>query len=306
MPLYSNVRVDSVLPIGLRSIDKAIALDSTVPEAYASRANLLALGWRWSEAERDYQRALVLDPNYATAHQWFGELLLLNGRVDEAVAQLRRATELDPLSPVAFGSYGLALGIAKRDAQAQAAARHALDLDSTLLVTRMMSGGVQLYANHVPEAVHQLEAARQLDSGKALVLGVLGYAYARAGRTAEARAIARRVWRSRSSIRFAIRRASRPWSLASGSTSDSCNSVATSGGSDRQSRDDVLHTQSPADPAPALIRGRRNACATRRVRAAARPDRRRADAVVEARARRFAHLGILAGSPRDSRRGAFR
>ncbi len=193
LPLYSNVRVDSVLPIGLRSIDKAIALDSTVPEAYASRANLLALGWRWSEAERDYQRALVLDPNYATAHQWFGELLLLNGRVDEAVAQLRRATELDPLSPVAFGSYGLALGIAKRDAQAQAAARHALDLDSTLLVTRMMSGGVQLYANHVPEAVHQLEAARQLDSGKALVLGVLGYAYAKAGRTAEGRAIARQL-----------------------------------------------------------------------------------------------------------------
>ena len=57
----------------------------------------------------------------------------------------------------------------------------------------MMSGGVQLYANHVPEAVHQLEAARQLDSGKALVLGVLGYAYAKAGRTAEGRAIARQL-----------------------------------------------------------------------------------------------------------------
>src|SRR5205807_72924 len=50
LPLYSNVRVDSVLPIGLRSIDKAIALDSTVPEAYASRANLLALGSRLDEA----------------------------------------------------------------------------------------------------------------------------------------------------------------------------------------------------------------------------------------------------------------
>jgi serine/threonine-protein kinase len=193
LPLYADVRVDSVLPIGLRSIDKAIALDSTVPEAYASRANLLGLGWRWGEAERDYQRALALDPNYATAHQWFGEMLLLNGRTDEAVAQLRRATELDPLSPVAFGSYSLALGIAKRDAQAQAAVRHALDLDSTLLVTRMMAGGVHLYANRVAEAIRQLEAARQLDSTRALVLGVLGYAYGKAGRSAEARAIARQL-----------------------------------------------------------------------------------------------------------------
>src|SRR5690348_2912253 len=64
LPLYTDVRVDSVLPLGLRSIDKAIALDSTLPEAYASRANLLSLAWRWQDAERDYQRALSLEPNY--------------------------------------------------------------------------------------------------------------------------------------------------------------------------------------------------------------------------------------------------
>jgi serine/threonine-protein kinase len=193
LPLYSNVRVDSVLPLGLRNIDKAVALDSTVPEAYASRANLLGIGWRWSEAERDYQRALSLDPNYATAHQWYGEMLLVNGRIDEAVAQLRRATELDPLSPVAFGSYALALGIAKRDVQAQAAVRHALDLDSTLLVTRMMSGTVQLYGNRVPAAIQQLEAAKQLDTANTFTLGVLGYAYGKSGRATQARDIARRL-----------------------------------------------------------------------------------------------------------------
>ncbi len=193
LPLYADVRIDSVLPLGLRNIDKAIALDSTVPEAYASRANLLGVGWRWSEAERDYQRALALDPNYATAHQWYGEMLLVNGRVDEAVAQLHRATELDPLSPVAFGSYGLALGIAKRDVQAQAAVRHSLDLDSTLLVTRMMSGTVQLYGNRVAEAIRQLEPALQLDTANTFTLGVLGYAYGKAGRTAQAREIVRRL-----------------------------------------------------------------------------------------------------------------
>jgi serine/threonine-protein kinase len=193
LPLYVDVRVDSVLPLGLRSIDKAIALDSTLPEAYASRANLLSLGWRWQDAERDYQHALALDPNYATAHQWYGEMLLLNGRIEEAIAQLRRATELDPLSPVAFGSYGIALGIAKRDAAAQAAARHALELDSTLVVTRMMAGTVDLYANRLAESIRQLELAQQLDSSNAFTLGVLGYAYAKAGRAGQAREIARQL-----------------------------------------------------------------------------------------------------------------
>jgi len=94
---------------------------------------------------------------------------------------------------VVFGSYGLALGIAKRDVQAQAAVRHALDLDSTLLVARMMSGTVQLYGNHVAEAIRQLEPARQLDTANAFTLGVLGYAYGKAGRVARARDIARRL-----------------------------------------------------------------------------------------------------------------
>jgi serine/threonine-protein kinase len=193
LPLYANVRVDSVLPLGLRSIDKAIALDSTVPEAYASRANLLGLGWRFPEAERDYQRALSLDPNYATAHQWYGEMLLLNARIDEALAQLRRATELVPLSPVAFGSYGLALGVAKRDVQAQAAVRHALDLDSTLIVTKMMAGTVELYANRFASAIRELEPARQLDNSNPFILGVLGYAYAKSGRAAEAQKIVQQL-----------------------------------------------------------------------------------------------------------------
>ena len=193
LPLYAKVRVDSVLPLGLRDIDKAIALDSTVPEAYASRANLLGLGWRFPEAERDYQRALSLDPNYATAHQWYGEMLLLNGRIEEALNQLRRATDLDPLSPVAFGSYGLALGVAKRDVQAQAAVRHALDLDSTLIVTKMMAGTVELYANRYASATRELEAARQLDSSNPFILGVLGFAYAKSGRTAQAQGIAQQL-----------------------------------------------------------------------------------------------------------------
>src|SRR5207248_7319910 len=77
LPLYANVRVDSVMPLALAAIDKAVALDSSLAEGFASRATLLQASWKWSDAERDYQRALQLDPRYAAAHQWYGELLLL-------------------------------------------------------------------------------------------------------------------------------------------------------------------------------------------------------------------------------------
>src|SRR5439155_5186396 len=132
LPLYSDVRVDSTMPLALRAIDRAIALDSTLPEAYASRASLLQAGWRWADAERDYRRALALQAANATAHQWYGELLLLEGRDVESRAHLERATQIDPLSPIGFGSYALSLAVARLYESAIGAARRAVELDSTL------------------------------------------------------------------------------------------------------------------------------------------------------------------------------
>jgi serine/threonine-protein kinase len=193
LPIYTNLKLDSLLPLGLRAIDRAIALDSSLAEAYASRGNLLSLAWRWAEAEREYRHAIQVDPNYAVAHQWYGELLLLNGRVEEAAAQLKRATELDPLSPVALGSYGIALGVAKRHPEAIAAGRRSLELDSTIAVTRMMVGAINLYAGLVPDAVRELEVADRIEPGNPFVLGVLGYAYAISGQTSRARGIVTRL-----------------------------------------------------------------------------------------------------------------
>ncbi len=191
LPLYANVRVDSLLPLAMQSIDKAIALDSTLAEAYASRATLLQASWRWADAERDYQRALRLDPNYASAHQWYGELLLINGRSSEAQAQLKRATELDPLSPITFGSYAMALASTHATDAAIAAGRRAVELDSTLLVTRFMLGAVYLQAGRIPDAVRELEAGNRLDPSSVINSGLLGYAYARAGNKPAATRIAK-------------------------------------------------------------------------------------------------------------------
>ena len=89
LPLYANVRVDSIMPLAMSAIDRAVRLDSTLAEAFASRATLLQAAWRWSEAERDYKRAITLDPNAAQPHQWYGELLLVLGRTAEVECNSR-------------------------------------------------------------------------------------------------------------------------------------------------------------------------------------------------------------------------
>jgi serine/threonine-protein kinase len=191
LPLYANVRVDSLMPLALKAINRSVGLDSTLAEAFASRASLLQASWRWPEAERDYQRALALDANYAAAHQWLGELLLLNGRTADALAQLKRATELDPLSPITFGSYGLALATGRSPDAAITAGRRAVELDSTLLVARFMLGTVYLQANRYPEAARELEMAAKLDTTSMPTVGLLAYAYAKSGNTKRAADLAK-------------------------------------------------------------------------------------------------------------------
>jgi TolB-like protein/Flp pilus assembly protein TadD len=190
LPLYSQTTSDAVFEPGFAAASRAIALDSTLAEAYASRAVLLNGRWRFDEAERDFRSAVRLDPRYAPAHQWYGEMLLVRNRIPEALEQLARAAELDPVSPVIASSHAMALALSKRDAQAVAQARRAIELDSALFVPRMFLGFVHIMGGRFEAAVQELEVARALGGRVAYVEGLLGYAYGRLGQRPNAVAIA--------------------------------------------------------------------------------------------------------------------
>jgi len=187
------VPAEPALAAALRSADRAIALDSTLAEAWASRGVLHGRTWRWTEAERDFRRAITLHASYSPAHQWLGELLLVLGRVPEATQRLERAAQLDPASPVVVGSLALALGLSGRTAESIAAAERAVSYDSTLLVTRFMLGAARLYARQPAAAVRPLEAAVEIDPTSRTALGLLGYAYGMSGDTVAARRMRARI-----------------------------------------------------------------------------------------------------------------
>jgi TolB-like protein/Flp pilus assembly protein TadD len=190
MPLYSSAAIDTLFEPGFAAASRAIQLDSTLAEAYASRALLLQWRWRWNESERDFRQALALDPRSPVAHQWYGEQLMSRSRFPEAVAALKRAAELDPVSPVIASSYALSLGLAGRDADALAQARRAIELDSTLFLPRLVLGFDHLIARRAADAIRELELALGLSRESPHVQGVLGYAYAAGGQRQNAEAMA--------------------------------------------------------------------------------------------------------------------
>jgi TolB-like protein/Tfp pilus assembly protein PilF/tRNA A-37 threonylcarbamoyl transferase component Bud32 len=190
LPLYSNASEDTLFAAGFAAASRAIQLDSTLAEAYASRAVLLNARWRWAEAEQDLRRAIALDPRYAPAQQWYGEQLLVRNRIPEALTALKRASELDPVSPVIASSYAMTLAVAKRDAEAIAQARRAVELDSTLFLPRLVLGMGHLLAGRTPDAIRELEPALGLGRDSPYVQGILGYAYAVGGQRQNADAMA--------------------------------------------------------------------------------------------------------------------
>jgi serine/threonine-protein kinase len=193
LPLYSRASTDSLFGPGLAAATKAIELDSTLADAYASRALLYNSRWRWTDAETDFRRAIALDPRSASAHQWYGEQLLARNRIADAVPLLKRATELDPVSPVIASSYAMILALARRDAEAVAQGKRAVELDSALFVSRLILGVAHMIGGRHTDAIRELEPALALSGNSALVQGMLGYAYAGAGLRQNAEAMAQQL-----------------------------------------------------------------------------------------------------------------
>ena len=77
---------------------RAIALDATLSEPYATLGFIQSLDAKHAEAEENFQRALRLQPNDPAAHQWHGILQGNLGRLDLAIAETNAAVEIDPLA----------------------------------------------------------------------------------------------------------------------------------------------------------------------------------------------------------------
>jgi len=173
-----------------QAAEKAIEIDPTLAEGHASLGNVfLVFEWDFAGAEREFRRATDLNPAYPYAHQWYAELLSCTGRHEESIQQNRAAVELEPFASILHVNLGLSYMAARRFPDAEQEFRKTLDMDPTFPIVHYGYAQLLILQKKFDEAATEMEKAAQAVPESSYYRGYLGYAYAKAGRTEEARKI---------------------------------------------------------------------------------------------------------------------
>lgn len=185
---YAGTPSSETLPAARAFIQKALQIDDSIGEAYATLGTLDRYEWRWADAEKNFLRAIELNPHYPTARHWFTTHLRDTGQIDRAFAEIKRAQELDPLSPAINANVGI-IYIVKGDASAAFAQfNRIIELNPTSWVGHHWLGLAYLKFGLREEARAALEKSVELNRSP-VTLSPLGSAYAATGREKEARNI---------------------------------------------------------------------------------------------------------------------
>jgi serine/threonine protein kinase/tetratricopeptide (TPR) repeat protein len=167
---------------------KALELDEMLSEAHSMMAILRASEYDWKGAESEFHRAMELGPKSEDVYQDYSRYYLLPmRRMDEAVAVSQRAIELDPLSPELQYELGHRYWLMRQYDRALEQAGNALELNPQFPWAHMLRGVIHLETGKPDEGIQAVEEAARLVGSSTVLLGILGHAYAMAGRTDEAR-----------------------------------------------------------------------------------------------------------------------
>jgi tetratricopeptide (TPR) repeat protein len=143
----------------------------------------------WAAAERGFEKALELNPSDARGHLQYSMGLVTRGRFREAIAHVERARLLDPLSFAATNYLAIALYCGGRYRESVAAARQALAADPGFNSAHVAIGRGLAVEGSLPQALAEFDLAIAKYGRQPWILGRMGYALGRAGRTTEALAV---------------------------------------------------------------------------------------------------------------------
>lgn len=146
----------------LTAVNKAIALDPSLPLAHAVLGLLHEEHWEWPQARQEFTLALKLDPSYATAQQWYAMYFWFTGDVQQAVKQMQMAFELDPLSPIINADLGRALAYAGKPGQAAAQFRTCIALTPRFGLTYTFMAENDIAIGNYKRALDDIQMAGNL------------------------------------------------------------------------------------------------------------------------------------------------
>jgi len=171
---------------------RALEFDDTLAEAHCAMATIKAwYEFDWKGAEEELKRALELNPHYATAHQNYAWWFLATARMDEALAEIKQAQLSDPLSPPINSNIGAFLYFQRRYDESLAQFQKMFERDPTFSWNHTWIGWVYLEKGDFERAIEEFKYEKSpYEEGR----WGLAVAYARTGRTDEARRILNRFY----------------------------------------------------------------------------------------------------------------
>jgi eukaryotic-like serine/threonine-protein kinase len=173
----------ATMPLAVVSLERALALDDGLAEAYAIRGMIrLEYDWDVAAAERDIRRALELNPGFPLAHAALSYWLYSQRRLDEALASARRQLELDPLSLMAHTELAALYVVAGRLPEAFEQLRRTLELDDYQRARFIMMHALSAAGRHDEAIDAWIDMRRR--SGDEAGAEVLREAFAKGGHRA--------------------------------------------------------------------------------------------------------------------------
>ena len=174
------------------ALKKALELDDSLAEAHASSGLLATLELDLNRAISELERAIQLNPNNATAHHWIALPLMTMGQFDRGVAEAKRAIELDPLSLIINADLCWIYFNGRRFDEAEAQARKTLEMDPRFYVAHFYLGEALQFQGKLTEGMAEFQKSVELNNDP-YSFAMLGQAYARQGKTDEARKVLARL-----------------------------------------------------------------------------------------------------------------
>jgi len=191
--VYGWISAEEGKPPALAAVAKAAALAPDLSEVNFSRgffAFYFASNWR--EAGPHFQKAIAINPRSSIAHAYYALFLAMDRRPEEVAMHAALPCQLDPLGPYTHGITACVYHLLGRFELGLRYARKALELQPDYLFALWMQGLSQCCLLRHEEAVETLEKVIAI-SRAPIFMGLLGMAYARAGRPDDANRLLREL-----------------------------------------------------------------------------------------------------------------
>jgi serine/threonine-protein kinase len=187
-PQVATAPSPEVLAMIKDAASRALELDGRLGEAHFDIAVAAEYEFDWKTAETEFRRGLALSPGSVVGHLWYAKFLALQGRRDEVFEQRKIAAEIDPVSPYAVQAVGGYLSVVGRYDEAVAQFQSALALDPNFGLAHQGLGMTYLLQGKSDQGIQEFQLANKSIAGPRR-MALLGWAYAKCGRTAEAHRI---------------------------------------------------------------------------------------------------------------------